>query len=239
MHIRCITNKYNLQLIIDVCEDDDFARLTAPNLNWIDIDGTANPGDYYHNNKVIRLGSPDYSVIENIIYQAEKADADKRAAEGKIYEEQMAKELAELQKQAEAEEAAKVEEVTKRTPTVIQIPANLVQLRVEAKAHPKPKAVDYFNDPQPEKFTKEDADMWDHRAVEIDRLIAAVETATWEDHAVIYNPPHHIAPGTEFESIREYDVVPHDSKEEYLAYLRSNSANIKKYRDHVKTQVKK
>ena len=233
MHIRCITNKYNLNYIIDVCEDSDFAKLTE-NLNWVDIDGTAKPGDYYYNNRVISLESEDYKIIEDIIFKQEEEERIRREQAEKLAQEaEEAKKAAEMQS-LEAEEATGPIE-----PVVIALPADLSKLRAEAKSHPKPKSVDYFNDPQPEKFTKEDADMWDHRAVEIDRLISAVETATWDDHAVIYNPPHRIAPGTEFESVREYDVVPHDTKEEYLTYLRANAENIKKYRDYIKTQITK
>lgn len=240
MHIRCITNKYNLQIVIDVCEDTDFARVTAPSLNWIDINGRAKPGDYYHDNRIISLDSPDYSIIESIIYEHEKEEARKREEEGKRTNEQMKKELEELAKQAAEEESKQLEATGEPpAPLILRPPANLDALRAEAKSHPKPKSVNYFDDPQPSEFTQQDLDTWDHRTVELDRLISAVEKAIWDDHAVMFNPPHHIAPGTEFESIREFDVVPHDSKEEYLTYLRANSENIKKYRDYVKTQVKK
>jgi len=230
MHIRCITNKYNIKCIIDVCEDTDFARLTA-NLDWVDIDGTAKPGDYYHNNKVISLDSDDYKIIEGIIHQHEEADRIAREAEIARREAEEAARLAEMEQLSAEEESFE--------PHTIKMPADLTKLREEILAHPVPGPVDYFNDPQPEQFVLADLDMWDHRVEESNRLISAVEAATWDNHAVIYNPPYRIAPGTEFESVREFDLVPHKSKADYISYLKATAINIKKYRDHVASQLGK
>lgn len=233
MHIRCITNKYNLNVVIDVCEDTDFARLTA-NLDWIDIDGTAKPGDYYYNNKIISLDSDNYNIIEGIIHQAEEADRIAREAEVAAQIAAEEARLAEMQKLSEAEDEVIAEPVEI---LVHKLPDDVTKVKQEILSHPIPAPVNYFNDPQPEKFLLSDLDAWDHRVIESNRLISAVESSTWNDHVVTFDPPHRIAPGTEFEAIREYDIVPHKSKADYVSYLKATAENIKKYRDYVAAQL--
>lgn len=240
MHIRCVTNKYNLQLVIDSCEDTDFVRLTDSTLNWIDIDGKAKAGDYFYNGKIISVDSPDYSIIEKIIYDHEESE--KAAIKAKLEKEESERKAREAAEIAALEaEAAELEEREKKSAPIpiISVPADLSILRAEAKSHPKPKQVDYFNDPQPDHFTQEDLDMWDHRVLESSRLIEAVKAGRWENCTIFFDPPFHIAPGTPFESIREFDVVPHETKEEYVSYISANAQNIKKYRDHVAAKLGK
>lgn len=71
-YIRTEKNKYNIDVIIDVCDNAEFVNST--NLDWIELNVKQKPenGNYYYDGKIIPLDSDDYSIIENIIFEYEE-----------------------------------------------------------------------------------------------------------------------------------------------------------------------
>lgn len=71
-YIRTEKNKYNIDVIIDVCDSIQFVNST--NFQWIEVGDEQKPenGNYYYNGKIISIDSPDYSIIEDIIFEYEE-----------------------------------------------------------------------------------------------------------------------------------------------------------------------
>lgn len=72
-YIRTIKSNYDLDIVIDVTDNQDFVQTSG--LDWIDIgDQSAENGNYYHEGSIISVDSDNYSVIENIIFEAEEPE---------------------------------------------------------------------------------------------------------------------------------------------------------------------
>lgn len=73
-YVRTAKNKYDLDVIIDATGDADYATKTA-NLNWTrlsKLDNIPPNGAYVLDGNVITMDSPDYELIENLIFAKEE-----------------------------------------------------------------------------------------------------------------------------------------------------------------------
>lgn len=71
-YIRTEKNNYDLDIIIDVTNNEEFVNTSG--LDWIPIDLEEIPqtGSYFYDGKVVTLDSEDYKIIENIIFDIEE-----------------------------------------------------------------------------------------------------------------------------------------------------------------------
>lgn len=92
-YIRTEKNKYDIDIIIDVSDNVEFVNAT--NFQWIEINSEQKPeiGTYYYDGKLISIDSPDYSIIENIIFEYEEPLRIERDGQLRIEEENIANDV--------------------------------------------------------------------------------------------------------------------------------------------------
>ena len=235
MHIRTINNKYNIPVVIDACEDADFVRTTS-NLDWIDINGTAQPGDYYYNNMVITPGGANYNIITDIIHAAEEeAVAEQRAADAA----RAAEETAKFEAEAVAREAAIVEAAAAAAAEEEANPIpelTYTEKKAFVKDLTKPRVISLFDSNHP-MFTVEYLESMEYSKSELTRFIAAVQLATVVDNEITFAEPYTHAPGRPEENIKEKDLIPHGTKEEYMAHLTAQLEDVTNFVIYVRAEL--
>lgn len=165
-YIRTEKNKYDIDVIIDVSDNEDFVKTSG--FNWIEIDSEVRPneGSYFYNEQIISLGSENYHLIEEIIFEKEEPDRIERE-----------KNLAEI---------VEIEELLEEQETVIETELTQEQREILLNL-PKPKAITL----EDVESNRENYDLWSKNLKNIDVAIKAYESGnyTFENNEIKFNPP--------------------------------------------------
>ena len=220
-YIRTEKNKYNIDVIIDVSDNEDFIKNTG--LEWIKIDDEVKPdnGSYFYNEQIIPLGSENYHLIEEIIFEKEEPD--------RIERDKNLSEILEVEENIDEEIIEIIEN--------IQI-ANLdpPQLTQEQKQEilnlPKPK-LNILDDIE---STQENYEFFVKDLKDIDTLIQAYESGnyTFADNEVKFEPPVEFPSG----AILSIVIIPLSlTLEEQIQHLKQQKEIIVNLLDRIKTDL--
>jgi hypothetical protein len=231
MFFRTETKQYNLEIVMAVTDDRHFAEITGQ--NWIETDVDVQPGDFYFNNKVIKLGGDGYKEIEDYIFA-------KREEENVVILAREAEETAERERLLRLIEEAEAtgEPIVLGTTVLPPVPVPPLEERVEAvKKFPLPVFVPILSQPLP-PVTMDTLNEYKAKLVDTKKMIAGIEGATDDNpNLCVFSNPIVFAEGTEFEHTVESLPIPDTELSTFLAHWKKVEADQQQFIDYLKTEL--
>lgn len=214
-YIRTEKNNYDLDVIIDVTDNENF--VTTSGLDWILVDSEYIPqnGSYFYDGKVIALESEDYKIIENIIFESEEPSRIVRDEEYK----KLIEEYEKLQEQMILDT---VDEENNLEDFGEEILNNL----------PKPVASPI----EGVDSTIENYNIWMDNLNNLEIMVRYYDSGNYilEDNIIKFNPPIEFSDGT----IQENVVLPYSMTfEDQHNYLKEHKEYVKELVDRIKNDL--
>lgn len=211
-YIRTEKNNYDLNIIIDVTDNENFVNTSG--LDWISVDSEDIPqtGSYFYDGKVITLDSEDYKIIENIIFESEEPTRVVRDEEYK----KLIEEYEKLKEQMILEEESDLEN------TKEEILNDL----------PKPIASQI----EGVESTIENYNIWNDNLTNLEIMVRHYdsENYTVKDNVITFNPPIEFPDGT----IQENVALPYSMTfEDQHNYLKEHKKYVKELVDRIKNDL--
>lgn len=192
MFIRTITDRNSLNIVVEVSNDVDYVNSTA--FEWTEIPNQdVNIGDYYYNDSVIHVNSPEYdSIISPIVFAGEE----------------------EFKKQ----QGLSVPETPVEEDPVVTVSASPPTIEVEPATPsadlPPPMLPDYSNEP----LTEENLREWEKTNANVSLYLNRLKGkgVTFVNNKVTFSPPLEY-PGGTVQS--EFYAVGHTSLNDLISYI--------------------
>ncbi len=211
-YIRTEKNNYDLDVIIDVTDNENFVNTSG--LDWISVDSEDIPqtGSYFYDEKVITLDSEDYKIIENIIFESEEPTRIVRDEEYK----KLIEEYEKLQEQMILEQESNLEdtkeEILNNLPKLVASPIENVDSTIE------------------------NYNIWKDNLTNLEIMIRQYdsENYTVEDNVITFNPPIEFPDGT----IQENVVLPYSMTfQDQHNYLKEHKEYVQQLVDRIKNDL--
>lgn len=216
--IRTIKNNYDIDVIIDATDDEQFVNTSG--LEWSlisDVDTLPENGSYYYDEMIIPFGSDDYdNVIVPVINGIEEPLKNERE---KVEEENLKILLEELESQrlAKEENQSLLDKIVDNPPN----PTDEEQINqltdigmIDPRTLPRPKVTPIDG----VESTKENFEIWHKMYLNTSSLVDSLSSKQYNDiveNVVIFDPPHKFPDGVE----QSHFPFPEDTVDEYLDYL--------------------
>lgn len=211
-YIRTEKNNYDLNIIIDVTDNENFVNTSG--LDWISVDSKDIPqtGSYFYDGKVITLDSDDYKIIENIIFESEEPTRVVRDEEYKklIEEYEKLKEQMILEEESDLENTK--EEILNDLPKPIASPIEGVESTIE------------------------NYNIWNDNLTNLDIMVRHYDSRNYtvKDNVITFNPPIEFPDGT----IQENVPLPYSMTfEDQYNYLKEHKEYVKELVDRIKNDL--
>lgn len=221
-YIRTDKNKYNIDVIIDVCDNVEFVNST--NLPWIEVDVEKKPenGNYYYDGKIISIGSDDYSIIENIIFEYEEPLREERDKNLPIIPE-------------EDDNLENIFDIVNENNQILP-PEKPPEITEEQKQEILQLERPKLNTYDEVESNQENLELFEFGLENIGRTISAYDSGnfTFSDNEVVFNPPIEYSNG----QIEEKVIIPLSiSLEEQIQHLKNQREQMIILIDRIKKDL--
>lgn len=213
MYFTTITNKYGIKVIEHVAGDGQADFVASSGLAWIEVDEEIvmpATGDYWHNEKIIKVDSDDYdTVIAPIIHDAREVENAVIKQKADELEAEKARLL------AEHEEGAGDPIVPEDDPAIL----DLAETKILAKQARKPIYVPIREQDEIPPYTQATLDLYTEMLADTKRMIAGIKADTDPDPDIVRFPePITFLDGTPEEHTLEFIVLADEDKDEFLEH---------------------
>jgi len=217
-YIRTEKNNYDLDIIIDVTDNENFVNSSGLDWNLIDSENMPETGSYFYNGKIIALDSDDYKIIENIIFESEEPNRIVRDEEYR----KLVEEYEKLKEQMIIEE----ENNNLENNNLENIKEEILNTLPKLVASPI-EGID---------STVENYNLWKDNLSNLEIMVKTYDSGnhTVEDNVITFNPPIEFPDGT----IQESVVLPYSMTfEDQHEYLKKHKEYVKELVDRIKDDL--